>query len=170
VASEASEARVARRLSHLEAPERSTAPNTSGHTILVVEDSDDVRALAREHLESLGYTVQTASDADEALRILNDPGLQIDLVFTDLIMPGSMNGLGLAEALQKTWPDLPILFTTGYNEDLVTDGRLAAGMDLIGKPYRRTELADRVNAALNRPRPMSRPLPRLPGSEGHKEA
>jgi FixJ family two-component response regulator len=68
--------------------------------------------------------------------------------------------------VRKTRPGLPVLFTTGYNEELVTDGQRAAGMDLIGKPYRRTELADRVNAALNRP---SRPRRGAPRELGYKE-
>ena len=137
-------------------------PRGSAQTILVVEDSEDVLALAREHLEALGYAVLTAGNADEALRVLAGPDAKVDLLFTDLIMPGSMNGLGLADEVRRTRPDLPVLFTTGYNEELVTDGQRAAGMDLIGKPYRRTELADRVNAALNRP---SRPR-RQPSREG----
>ncbi|EWY39556.1 histidine kinase [Skermanella stibiiresistens SB22] len=134
-------------------------------TILVVEDSEDVLVLAREYLTALGYAVLTAGNADEALQVLSAENTRIDLLFTDLIMPGGMNGLALAERVRAMHPDLPVLFTTGYNEDLVTDGQRAAGMDLIGKPYRRTELADRVNAALNRPK--IRRAPHL--GIGHKE-
>jgi FixJ family two-component response regulator len=64
-------------------------------------------------------------------------------------MPGGINGLVLAQRLRERQPGLPILLTTGYNEDLVTDGPGAPGMDVLGKPYRRSELADRVRAALN---------------------
>ncbi|MGF7211356.1 PAS domain S-box-containing protein [Skermanella aerolata] len=127
-------------------------PLPATKTVLAVEDSEDILMLAREYLTTLGYSVLTAGNADDALKLLSDDGIDIDLLFTDLIMPGSMNGMALAGEAQRIRPGLPVLFTTGYNEDLVTDGQRAAGMDLIGKPYRRTELADRINAALNRPK------------------
>lgn len=119
--------------------------------ILVVEDNEDILELAREYLEAQGYGVVVASDADQALSLLSDERSKVDLLFTDLIMPGSMNGIALAEQVRRLRPNLPVLFTTGYNEDLVADGDLAAGMDLVGKPYRRSELLERVRSALNRP-------------------
>ena len=74
---------------------------------------------------------------------------RIDLVFTDLVMPGSINGLVLADRVNERLPGTPVLLTTGYNEDLVAHGPRAPNMDVLGKPYRRAELADRVRAALN---------------------
>lgn len=143
-----------------------TAPETGaqGRTILLVEDSEDVLALAQEHLEALGYRVVAASNGAEALRRLDEAPEAIDLLFTDLVMPGGMNGIRLAEEVRRRVPDVPVLFTTGYNEELVADGDLARDMDVIGKPYRRTDLADRIRAALARP---SRT--RDAGFGGHKE-
>ncbi|WP_218014125.1 histidine kinase famiy protein [Rubellimicrobium roseum] len=115
--------------------------------VLVVEDSDEVLALAREHLAELGYHVMTASDGEEALALLQRVNYEVDLLFTDLIMPGSINGLALAEELQRHAPQVPVLVTTGYNEDLV-QGVRGPGLDVLAKPYRRSELADRVRSAI----------------------
>jgi len=76
------------------------------------------------------------------------PG-SVDLLFTDLVMPGGINGIVLADRIGEIDPDLPVLMTTGYNEDLVIDGPKASGLDVLGKPYRRTDLLDRVRQALN---------------------
>lgn len=120
--------------------------------ILIVEDSDEVLQLAREILEERGYRVTTATDGEAGLRAFETAQATggIDLLFTDLIMPGGMNGLMLADEVARRSPETPILMTTGYNEDLVVDGPERASMDVLGKPYRRTELTDRVRQALNR--------------------
>ena len=76
-------------------------PRGQAETILVVEDSNDVLDLAREHLTALGYNVLTARDADEALTVFDRAEGKIDLLFTDLVMPGSMNGLALADAVRE---------------------------------------------------------------------
>ncbi len=124
-------------------------PLGRGESILLVEDSEDVLVLAREHLTALGYEVTEARNADEALAVL-EGGRRFELLFTDLIMPGGMNGLALADRAKAMRPGLPVLLTTGYNEDLVAHGPPAGGMDLIGKPYRRADLAGRVRAAIDR--------------------
>jgi PAS domain S-box-containing protein len=120
--------------------------------ILVVEDSDEVLDLAREILEGAGYRVTTAITAEDGLQVfdqLRDRD-RIDLLFTDLVMPGGMNGLALAEAVTGRDPTVSILLTTGYNEELtVADPRRRAS-DVLSKPYRRSELLDRVRQALNR--------------------
>jgi CheY-like chemotaxis protein len=118
-------------------------------TILVVEDSEDVLSLAVEYLSGLGYRVVTATNAEEALQVFEADPLGVDLLFSDVIMPGGMNGLGLAEEVAKRRPDLPILLTTGYNDEMFAEGPKRPAMDVLGKPYRRSELSDRVNAALN---------------------
>lgn len=124
-------------------------PTGAGQTILVVEDTDEVRAIACEHLTELGYRVVAAANADEALATLERVERKIDLLFTDLIMPGSIDGLGLAEEVRRRAPHVPVLLTTGYNEDLTRDGGpRAQGADVLGKPYRRAELANRVHSAL----------------------
>jgi CheY-like chemotaxis protein len=137
------------------APDRAgdPAPVGNAETILVVEDSDDVLVLARENLETLGYRVVTARSGNEALEVLDRllaDGGAVDLLFTDLVMPGTVNGLVLADRFKERLPGVPVLLTTGYNEDLVAHGPRAPNMDVLGKPYRRAELADRVRAALNR--------------------
>ncbi|KAA2236692.1 histidine kinase famiy protein [Salinarimonas soli] len=124
-------------------------PRGMAETILVVEDSDDVLDLARNHLSNLGYTVLTARSGEEALAAYEAAGGHVDILFTDIAMPGGINGLVLAQRLRERQPGLPVLLTTGYNDELVTDGPGAPGMDVLGKPYRRSELADRVRAALN---------------------
>ncbi|MFC7551502.1 ATP-binding protein [Pseudoroseomonas wenyumeiae] len=105
-------------------------PRGGAETIMVVEDSDDVLTLAREHLEALGYRVIAARNADEALGLLKRPeNAGIDLLFSDILMPGSMNGLMLAQRVREQRPDIAVLLTTGYNEDLVAEGpALPTGM------------------------------------------
>ncbi|MBV9079088.1 MAG: PAS domain-containing protein [Methylobacteriaceae bacterium] len=133
-------------------------------TILIVEDSDDVLELAANHLMKLGYAVLVARSGEEALEVYSAAGGTIDLLFTDVVMPGGINGLVLAGRLRGLQPNLPILLTTGYNDELVLEGPGAPGMDVIGKPYRRSELGDRIRAALNRRdrEPETRRPPRQP--------
>ncbi|WP_239016933.1 response regulator [Sphingomonas ginkgonis] len=118
--------------------------------ILVVEDSSEVLELGREILESAGYRLSTAESGEEALRIFKsrDKGT-FDLLFTDLVMPGGMNGLMLADEIGSIDPDLPVLMTTGYNEELVVAGPDRPTRDVLGKPYRRAELLDRIRQALS---------------------
>ena len=118
--------------------------------ILVVEDSPDVLALSKEILEEMGYKVSTAESGEEALTLFKslEPG-SIDLLFTDLVMPGGINGIVLAEKVSQLAPGLPVLMTTGYNEELAIEGPQASGLDVLGKPYRRSDLLDRVRQSLN---------------------
>ncbi|WP_288938270.1 PAS domain-containing protein [uncultured Sphingomonas sp.] len=123
----------------------------AGAHILVVEDSTEVLALAREILEGVGYRVSTAETGEAALELFESlPARALDLLFTDLIMPGGINGIVLAGEIARRAPDLPVLMTTGYNEELVAEGPMRAGLDVLGKPYRRSDLLDRVRQALNR--------------------
>lgn len=118
--------------------------------ILVVEDSPDVLALSREILEEVGYRVSAAETGEAAFDLFKTmPPGSVDLLFTDLVMPGGINGIVLADKIGAIDPDLPVLMTTGYNEDLVIEGPKASGLDVLGKPYRRTDLLDRVRQALN---------------------
>lgn len=130
--------------------------------ILVVEDSPEVLALARDNLRDAGYRVTIAETGElglAAYKRLRDDN-PVDLLFTDLVMPGGMNGIMLAEAVAELDPDLPVLMTTGYNEELVVEGPLRVGRDVLGKPYRRAELLDRVAQALaNRNTGKSRRTP-----------
>ncbi|MGJ8547658.1 MAG: PAS domain-containing protein [Sulfitobacter sp.] len=117
-------------------------------TILLVEDDDEVRDTAFHLLTDLGYTVLQASDAELALKMLDD-GDDIDLLFTDVVMPGKMNGHELAQQVQSLRPDIPVLFTSGFVQDAVVHGgRLVEGVQLIGKPYTQVELALKVREVL----------------------
>jgi PAS domain S-box-containing protein len=126
------------------------APIEGGsETVLVVEDDPPVRMAAISQLESLGYSTLSAENAAQALAII-DRGTPLDLLFTDVIMPGGCNGRDLAEAAAKRRPGLRVLFTSGYSEDaIVHHGRLDAGVLLLAKPYRKADLARMVRVALD---------------------
>ncbi|MEX2503161.1 MAG: ATP-binding protein, partial [Trueperaceae bacterium] len=117
--------------------------------ILVVEDDDLVRDYVAEQLAALGYRVEAARDGSEALAKL-EAGAAVDLLFTDVVMPGGVGGKELADRARALRPELPILFTSGYSEDaIVHHGRLDPGVQLLAKPYRRAELARAVDRALH---------------------
>jgi PAS domain S-box-containing protein len=119
-------------------------------TILVVEDDPLVRNYVATQLNSLGYTTLTAADAAEALEYIDDVK-SFDLLFTDVIMPGSINGRQLAEEARRRRPSLKVLYTSGYTENaIVHHGRLDAGVLLLAKPYRKADLARMVRTALGR--------------------
>ncbi len=117
--------------------------------ILVVEDNDDVRELAESMLEMAGYEVLSAPSGERALGLL-ESGEQADLLFTDVIMPGGMNGLELIERVHAKRPGLPVLVTTGYMDELPGRGKPSGALDVLSKPYQHQDLLDRVGAALKR--------------------
>jgi len=122
--------------------------------ILVVEDDDLVRASSVSLLRDLGYTCLHACDGAAALELLR-AGVKVDLLFTDVVMPGSVRSRDLASEAQRLRPGLPVLFTSGYTEDaIVHDGRLDAGVQLLSKPYARDDLARRIHGLLARARPV----------------
>ena len=120
-----------------------------GHeTILVVEDDRLVRDYVLAQLHSLGYVTLQAANAAEALAIVA-AGKPFDLLFTDVIMPGRMNGRQLADELQRTRPDLRVVYTSGYTENaIIHHGRLDSGVLLLAKPYRKSDLARIIRKAL----------------------
>ena len=120
-------------------------------TILIVDDREDVAELARTILRDFGYSTLMAQNGREALEVL-ESGNAIDLLFTDLIMPGGMNGIALGREAKRRRPELKVLLTTGYAEASLE--RTDAGgseFDLLNKPYRRTDLVRRVRAILDGP-------------------
>jgi signal transduction histidine kinase/ActR/RegA family two-component response regulator len=137
-------------------------PIGGGHeSILLVEDDDGVRRQAHAQLRSLGYRVIEATDAPSALALIEQHE-DLDLLFTDVVMPGGMNGRALADAAHLLRPGLRVLFTSGYTESaIVHHGRLDPGALLLSKPYRRGQLDRAVRDALASPPPMppGRPNP-----------
>jgi PAS domain S-box-containing protein len=118
-------------------------------TILVVEDNALVLSSVTTQLQSLGYRTLTAANAAAALTIA-DSGADFDLLFTDVIMPGGMNGRQLAEEMAKRRSPLKLLFTSGYTENaIIHHGRLDPGVHLLAKPYRKADLARMVRRALD---------------------
>lgn len=112
--------------------------------ILVVEDDDIVRMLIVDVLEELDFKVVEASDAEEALNIVNDSNQAIDLMMTDMGLPG-MDGRELATEARKVRPTLPILFASGYAENI----DVPQDMHVIGKPFSIDQLRDKVKSVLN---------------------
>ncbi|GHC30712.1 ATP-binding protein [Aidingimonas halophila] len=120
-----------------------------GETILVVEDDDLVRRYACQQLTSLGYVVIEAIQGSEALEYIREHD-DIDLLFTDIVMPGGLNGKELADRARTIRPQLKVLYTSGYTENaIVHHGRLDPGVLLLSKPYRYRELARTVRRALD---------------------
>jgi PAS domain S-box-containing protein len=135
-------------------PEQIAAePSTSGieggnETILVVEDDPLVRAYVNTQLQSLGYKTLSAANGVEALAIV-DSGAAFDLLFTDVIMPGRLNGRQLATEMMQRRLSLKVLFTSGYTENaIIHHGRLDSGVLLLAKPYRKQDLARMLRVAL----------------------
>ncbi|MDB5459477.1 MAG: hybrid sensor histidine kinase/response regulator [Caulobacteraceae bacterium] len=122
-------------------------PALDGETILVVEDDPDVMTTAAESLVDLGYRVITARDAREALAILRSEP-RIDILFSDVVMPGGMNGVQLSLEAQRERPDLKILLTSGYTGASLDQHGVPADLPLLGKPYRREELAEKLRLVM----------------------
>ncbi|MEN3365541.1 MAG: hypothetical protein V7606_2815 [Burkholderiales bacterium] len=118
-------------------------------TVLVVDDEPDLRSLVTEMLEMLGYATIDAGDGPEALRVL-ESSARIDLLLTDVGMPGGMDGRQLAEAARVLRPDLKVLFVTGYAEAAaVRDGLMTPGMQVMTKPFTMDVLAGKVAAMID---------------------
>ncbi|MGW5960390.1 hybrid sensor histidine kinase/response regulator [Methylorubrum thiocyanatum] len=132
-------------------PTTRAADRHGTETVLVVDDRPDVAATAGTILEDFGYTVLVVDNPVAALEILDGEG-RIDLLFTDLIMPGGMNGVMLARAARERQPRIKVLLTTGYAEASME--RTDAGgteFEIINKPYKRMELARRVRRVIDGP-------------------
>ncbi|WP_239701097.1 PAS domain S-box protein [Massilia sp. 9096] len=126
-----------------------TQPVVGGsETVLVVEDDEAVRVTVVDMLTELGYRVLKAPDASAALTVV-DSGVPIDLLFTDVVMPGPLRSPELARKAKERLPELAVLFTSGYTENaIVHGGRLDRGVELIGKPYTKESLARKIRHVL----------------------
>jgi len=123
-----------------------------GETVLVLEDDAEVRSISTEVLRELGYRVLEAGDGPTALRLV-DEHPDIDLVFSDVGLPGGMNGREVAEKVHVARPGLPVIFTSAYaSQALVSDGALMPGVALLEKPFTTQQLAARVRRTLDRKR------------------
>ena len=131
--------------------EQVAPPSAEDEVVLVVEDNDDVRGYSVMTLSELGYNVVEATDADTALAILGQPDRRIDLLFTDIVLPGR-NGRALADEATRLRPDLKVLYTTGYSRNAILhQGRLDAGVQLISKPFTFDQLGAKVREMLDAP-------------------
>ena len=125
------------------------AGGAGSETILVVEDDEDVRAYTTETLRDLGYRVLEAGNGEAGLKVLREHP-EIALLFTDVGLPGGMNGRKLSEAAVAQRPDLKVLFTSGYTRNaIVHDGRLDPGVELISKPFTQATVAARLRDILD---------------------
>jgi CheY-like chemotaxis protein len=126
---------------------------TGNETILIVEDDAEVRAFSVEVLRDLGYQTLEAADGSSALDVLDRHKDTVDLLFSDVVLPGGINGAVLATRALTLSPRLKVLYTTGYARDaIVHGGRLDAGVELIRKPFTYDDLASRVRETLDKVR------------------
>ncbi len=122
-------------------------------TILVVDDDANIRRLIADVLTALGYTCLSAADGDEALEIGKKQMAAIDLLLTDVVMPG-MNGRALAEAMKALKPGLRVVFMSGYTENTITHyGILDQGLHYLAKPVTPPELARKIRSVLDADEP-----------------
>ncbi|MBI1776290.1 MAG: PAS domain S-box protein [Proteobacteria bacterium] len=139
-------------------------PSRASETILVVEDDPDVRALTLAFLQELGYRTLDAGSAAEALKILG-AGHDIDLLLSDVVLPGRESGTELAAQAYALRPDLKVMFMSGYTrEAMIHEGRLDPGVVLLHKPFSKHQLVDKVRSVLDSPGPAA-PADGSPGSE-----
>lgn len=142
-----------------------TGPVVGGtETILVVEDDDDVRDIVVETLTDLGYRVLIARDAQAGLNVV-ESGVPIDLIFTDVVMPGQLKSSEMARQAKERLPGVAILFTSGYTENsIVHGGKLDAGVELLSKPYTREALARRLRHLIANQKQAEVVAPRKPAA------
>jgi len=125
------------------------AAQRTGETILLVEDNTDVRSLTTKRLQNLGYVVVEAASGARAVEVLRS-GAKIDLVFSDVVMPGGISGFDLADWVRQNAPDVPMLLASGFAEDVARAGEApAAELEILRKPYTGAELARALRAALD---------------------
>ncbi len=137
-----------RTVQHLVSEPETELPH-GNETILVVEDDQLVRNFVLAQMQSLGYVTLSASRGPEALALV-EQGAAFDLLFTDVILPGGMNGKQLADAVMARRPGVRVLYTSGYTDNAIVDhGQLAPEALLLSKPYRRAELAQMLRRALD---------------------
>jgi CheY-like chemotaxis protein len=130
--------------------EKEEQPTVTGNeTILLVEDDQGVREMATKMLTRLGYQIVPVATPTEAMHFIESGGQSIDLLLTDVVMPG-MNGKELADLLARRLPNLKILFMSGYTPNVVAHrGVLSEGVNFIQKPFSRTEMGRKIRQVLD---------------------
>jgi len=119
-----------------------------GETILVTEDDEDVRNVVVNMLKKLGYKTLEAANANAALDLFREHE-KIDVVFTDIVMPGDMNGVELIQIVRQKYPHIKVLFTSGYTENAIPNYQFCTDEEMISKPYRRDALAKKLQKILH---------------------
>jgi signal transduction histidine kinase/CheY-like chemotaxis protein len=131
--------------------EKREEPKGNGETVLLVEDNDGMRRVAKKQLTDLGYEVIEADRAAGAISVLEE-GQHVDLVFSDVVMPGELDGIGLAKLIRSKYPDVPVLLTSGFtaraSDEIRQDELRETKAELLAKPYRKEELAWAVDRNL----------------------
>jgi CheY-like chemotaxis protein len=127
-------------------------PHGRGEMILMVEDDASVRRVNLARLAELGYRVLEAENGPAALRLLDEPPA-VDLLFTDIIMPGGMTGVELAQAVQERFPHIPVLLSSGYAAPELLQSSRLEGAALIKKPYTAAALATKLREVLDAAKP-----------------
>jgi PAS domain S-box-containing protein len=134
----------------IEAPVPATGRSTGTETLLVVEDDECLRRIAKRTFESAGYRVLTAAQGEEALLLFAEHHGNVDLLLTDVVMP-RMSGSELAQRLVKSRPSLKVLYMSGYTDDaIIAQGVLAAGANFLAKPFTAQDLMRKVREVLDR--------------------
>jgi CheY-like chemotaxis protein len=133
----------------VETEESGGAPRGSGESVLVVEDEHAVRKLVMTFLEDLGYSAVAVGDGEEALASLDTIG-PLDLLLSDVVLPGKLTGRDLVEAVEGRRPGVKVLLMSGYAPtELVNDGQLESSEALLNKPFRKIELARKIRSVLD---------------------
>jgi CheY-like chemotaxis protein len=119
-------------------------------TVLIVEDETTVRLPLAEYLRDCGYKVLEAGDASEAIDVINSD--QVDVVFSDVRMPGRMDGFGLARWMRQNRPEVPVLLTSGWIGSAAAESQAPREVKVIEKPYSQAQVANRLEVLLRNPR------------------
>ena len=123
--------------------------STRAETILVVDDDEEIRRVAVKILERLGYQVLDAEDAPSALKVLEEIGGDIDLVFSDVVMPSGMSGYDLANKLRRHYQHIKVLMTSGYPAKVIDKDAIGGtSITLLRKPYKKAQLAEALRTTL----------------------
>jgi len=125
-------------------PSVAAAADAPAGTVLLVEDNDEVAAVARSYFEQLGYKIKEAASGQTGLDLIESDSA-IELVFSDILMPGGMNGLDLAETVRRRFPDIVVLLTTGYSSSV--QDAVRQGFEVLQKPYDLASLQRALRAA-----------------------